>query len=57
MINDGSTSDSNDGDYNDRNGATSSQTGFRLQKGVRRTKNAGDCNTIAHSTHYLDVSY
>ncbi|CAG8978009.1 hypothetical protein HYALB_00000679 [Hymenoscyphus albidus] len=55
IVNDGSTNDSNDGDYDDRNVATGSRRGFRLRKPVRRTKDTGDCNAAAYPTHSLDV--
>jgi hypothetical protein len=50
--------DSNDEDYGDMNDATGSKIGGRLlsRKQVRRTKDIGDNDVEAPSTHYLDVS-
>ena len=58
MVDDGSTDDSNDEDYGDMSDATGSKIGGRprSRKRVRRTKDAGDNDVEAPSTHYLDVS-
>jgi hypothetical protein len=57
MVDDRSTDDSNDEDYSDMSGATSSKIrGWpRSWKRVRRTKDTGDNDVEAPSTHYLDV--
>ena len=56
---DGSTDDSNDEDYRDMSDAAGSEIGGRLRsrKRVRRTKETGDNDVEALSTHYPDVSY
>jgi hypothetical protein len=58
MVDDGSTDDSNDEDYGDMSDATGSKIGGRprSRKRVRRTKDTGDNDVEAPSTHYLDVS-
>ena len=57
MVDDGSTDDSNDEDYGDMSDATGSKIGGRprSRKRVRRTKDTGDNDVEAPSTHYLDV--
>jgi hypothetical protein len=58
MVNDRSTNDSNDEDYNNISNATSSKIGGQLQsrKRVRQTKDIRDNDIEALSTYYLDVS-
>ena len=58
VVDDGSADDSNDEDYGDMSDATGSEIGGRprSRKRVRRTKDTGDIDVQAPSTHYLDVS-
>jgi hypothetical protein len=57
MVDDGSTNNSNDEDYSDMSDATSFKIGGWpwSWKWVRRTKDIGDNDVEAPSTHYLDV--
>ena len=57
MVDDESTNNSNNEDYSDISDATSSKIGGWLWswKWVRQTKDIGDNNVEAPSTHYLNI--